>query len=64
VRGRTGFLFAFSVVVVLLKIATLPFSPRFNPKKLSDFTFVLESLVVRLFWRTRLVRLKPSPSES
>lgn len=50
----------FSALAILLRTITFPFDPRVNPRKTSALPFVLESLLVRLLWRTGLVRLKPA----
>ena len=45
-----------AVVGALLKLITMPFNPRVNLQKLAKFPFLLEAMLVRLFWRTGLVK--------
>lgn len=61
--GQNGLLAFFSAIAILIRSVTLPFNPRANPQKTSALAFALQSLLVRLLWRTGFVRLKPSPHD-
>jgi hypothetical protein len=56
-RCRNFFLAIGAAVAVVLRLATLIFNPRMNPQKTSQFPFVVESLLIRLCWKTKLIRI-------
>lgn len=60
IRGRSGIMVFLSALTILLRIITLPFSPRANPLKTSALPLALESVLVRALWRTGIVHLKPA----
>jgi DNA-directed RNA polymerase subunit RPC12/RpoP len=57
IRYRTVILLINSAAAVLLRCATLRFNPNLNPQKTSKLPFAIESLLIRLFWRTRFIEI-------
>ena len=54
---RFIFLWLGLAIGTLLRFATLAFNPRMNPQKIVKFSFAVEALLTRLFWRTNCVRI-------
>jgi hypothetical protein len=56
-RCRNFFLAVGAAVAVVLRLATLIFNPRINPRRTSQFPFVLEGLLMRICWKTKLIKI-------
>jgi hypothetical protein len=56
-RSRNFFLAVGAAVAVVLRLATLIFNPRINPRKTSQFPFVAEKLLMRICWKTKLIKI-------
>jgi len=63
-RYRTTILAVGAIAAVFMQAAKLAVSPKINMEKTSRLPFVLEGGLTHLFWRTKLVRVSPSPETS
>ena len=46
------------MIAALLQVVALPFNPKFSFKKMSGFSHLTQYGAMRLFWRTKLVRVE------
>jgi|SRR5580658_3178036 predicted RNA-binding Zn-ribbon protein involved in translation (DUF1610 family) len=63
-RYRTTILAVGAIAAIFMQAAKLVVSPKINMEKTSRLPFVLEGGLTHLFWRTKLVRVSPSPETS
>jgi hypothetical protein len=60
-RGTLRYRRAFTALgvasAVALRFVTLIFNPSINARKLSDFAAAQETLVVRILWKTKLIKI-------